>query len=141
MHPSRKIFLINDAVRAVSAEYEPKGNTTLLKTMDPDLKVGDFVVCETDTRHNMTVSKIVDVDVDIDLESPVNLPWVISCLDLVDHEKLIAAETDALAKIKSAQDKKKRDELRAAMAADYTDDVRDLELNTIAGELIEPPKE
>lgn len=139
MNPSTVIFLINDTVKAVAVEYEPKGNTTLLKTMDPSIKVGDFVVCQSSTRHEMTTAKVVEVDVDIDLESTVTVPWLISVIDVDGFNSLLAKEAEAVATIKAAQDRKKKAELRAALSADKDEQVLALDLNTVDGKVIEPP--
>lgn len=77
MNYSTAIFLINKDVRAIAVTYEkidmnqdttkmkfsapylsggklPTG-ATVFKTMDPKVKVDDYVTVPTDTRHGMTV--------------------------------------------------------------------------------------
>ncbi len=74
MNYSTAIFLINPKVRAIAAVYEPdtdnrKAPRTIFKTFDSTIEVGDYILVPTDTRHKMTVNKVVEVDVEPDLES------------------------------------------------------------------------
>lgn len=125
MNYSTAIFLINSKVRAVMATYEaddPGGRApaprTMFKTLDDRIQIGDFVIVPTNTRHNMTVCKVVEVDVDVDFESSVCVAWVIAKVDRTVHELYVAREAEAIATIKSAEKTKKREDLRAAILAD-----------------------
>ena len=83
MNHSTAIFLINNDVRAIAVTYEKidlaKDTTKMMKyqaaylsggrlpdgavvfkTMDTAIKVDDFVIVPTDTRHGMTVCKVVE---------------------------------------------------------------------------------
>lgn len=73
MNYTTAVFLINKNVRAVMCNYEPDAEhkTTMFKTLDTAIRVGDFVIVPTKTRHGMTVSKIVEVDVDV-------LSWLVA---------------------------------------------------------------
>lgn len=120
MNYSTAIFLINDDVRGVACTYKKEDDAEryVFKTMDQDMAVGDYVVVPTSTRHGMTVVKVAAVDIDVDLESDIQLKWIIARLDLVDHDALLEQETAAINTIQSAQKRKKREELRAALVAD-----------------------
>lgn len=74
MNYSTAIFLINPKVRAIAAIYEPdtdsrKAPRTVFKTFDQSIGVNDYILVPTETRHKMTVNKVVEVDVEPDLET------------------------------------------------------------------------
>lgn len=120
MNYSTAVFLINPNARAVYATYEEgeKAPKTLFKTLDPGIKIDDLVIVPTDTRHKMTVVKVVEVDVDFDLDTTINIPWIIGPVDRAAFDKTLAAEQQAIQAIKSAELRKKRDDLRAALLVD-----------------------
>ena len=132
MNYSRAIFLISDEVRALNVTYEPdvppvnnnrdgiKADRVLYKTLDPSIKKGDYVVVPTDTRHKMTVCQVddeVDVD-DVDLESSEEIKWIIGVVNRANFEDIKAQEGDAIAKIKKAEKRAKRAELRKKLLID-----------------------
>lgn len=120
MNNSTAIFLINQNTRAIQATYEAgdKAPVELFKTLDASVQVGDLVLVETDTRHKMTVCKVSAVDVDFDIETPANVRWIISRIDASEYERLKGLEEGALAAIKSAELRRKREQLAAALVAD-----------------------
>ena len=117
MNYSTAIFLFNDNARAVLATYEATENApkTMFKTLDRSIKVGDFIVVPTDTRHKMTVCKVTDVDVQVDVESPTIIAWAVGKVEAATHESLLGMERKAVEMIQAAQAKKKRDELRQTL--------------------------
>ena len=131
MNNSALVFLINDDVRAVSVRYEPEGNCSTMKTLDPDLKVDDMVIVETDTRYGFTVAKIKAVDVDVDPDTTLNIKWVVGKLDLTDHQAVLDKEKQAIDMIQSAEKRKRRREMREALFDDADEGVKALELTSI----------
>jgi len=123
MNYTTAVFLINSAVRAVVCTYEAedKAPRTMFKTLDKTIRVGDFVVVPTNTRHSMTVCKVVETDVDVDFDNSTCVAWIIGKVDTVAHQTIVAQEADAIAVIKSAEKTKKRNELREAMMADVVE--------------------
>ena len=122
MNYSTALFLFNDKLRAVNVSYDPTCKNeplVVFKTLDPDTKPGDFVVVPTETRHKMTVVKVVDVDVDVDFESTVKMEWIIGRVDRASYEETLTQEGRAIAKMKSAEAHKKREELKNAMFAEH----------------------
>lgn len=117
MNYSTAVFLINANVRAVLCTYEAEDHAkkTMFKTLDKSVRVGDLVVVPTDTRHKMTVCKVTDVDVDVDFDCATPVNWVVTKVDRAAHETTLSQEAEAIATIKSAETRKKRDELRAAI--------------------------
>ena len=123
MNYSKAVFLISDDVRAVMVTYEKDepdrpAPRTMYKTFNTKIKVDDFVVVPTKTRHHMTVCKVVQTDVEVDLESSEEMEWVIGVVNRADFEKIKSQEGDAIAKIKSAEKRRKREELRKALLDD-----------------------
>lgn len=123
MNYSKAVFLISDDVRAVMATYEKDepdrpAARTMFKTFDRKIKVDDYVVVPTNTRHHMTVCKVVEVDVEPDLEAGADLEWVVGVVDRADFQKIKSQEGDAIAKIKSAEKRRKREELRKTLLDD-----------------------
>ncbi len=105
MNHSLAMFLINDRVRAVGSSYDVRQDgdnryDKIIKTMDKSIKVGDFVIVPTDSRHKMTVSRVAQVDLDI------------------DFDEIERQEAQAIATIKSAEKRRKREELRDTLIND-----------------------
>lgn len=132
MNDSLAVFLLNDSARAVKATYEAdeKANKTMFKTLDPSLRVGDLVVVPTDTRHKMTIVKIVEVDVDVDFDSDVKVAWIVCKVDAFAYENLMTEEALAMSKIRSAQKAKQRRELASPLLAN-TEGLENLSIASI----------
>lgn len=150
VHSSRKIFVANDNVRGLLAiyEYEPAdkpgtAKRTFFKTLDPSIKVGDYLTVPSTTRHHMTTVKVVDVDVECDLADQTPVDWVIGKIDRRAYEQVVTNEGEMLNMIRSAEKKKMRADLKAAVFADVPEDqVKTLAIASMGGEgLIEGKKE
>ena len=128
MNYSTAIFLINDQARAMQCAYEPEGKLTTFKTLDPTIDVDDLVIVETDTRHGFTVCQVVEADVDIDLGTYTEIRWIVDRIDMARHEDLAAQEKEAIKAIKSAEIRKKREEMREALFKDHTETLKELEI-------------
>lgn len=136
MNYSTAIFLINKDVRAILVNYEPNlpEKLCMFKTLDKTIKKDDFVVVPTHTRHGMTVSKVMEVDVDVDFDNQTLVDWIVTKVDRSQYEVTLSQEGDALAVIKSAEKTKKRNELAAALLADSKDALKALPISTINGD-------
>lgn len=127
MNFSTAIFLVRDDIRAVAVSYdvdaEGKGLKpyTLFKTPDPDVKPGEYVIIPTDTRHRMTVVRVEEVDVEVDLDSGKHMDWLIGGVDRSTFETIAAKECEIIETIKSAEKRKKQDDLRDKLLADNPD--------------------
>jgi hypothetical protein len=121
MNYSTALFLFNEKLRCVAVSYEPtkETNKTLFKTLDTMVEVGDFVVIPTDSRYNMTVGKVIEVDVDVDFDSPTQMGWIVGPVDRKAYEETLTAEGRAIAKMKSAEAHRKREELKKSMFAEH----------------------
>lgn len=107
-------FLVNDSVRCISATYEAADNSPReqFKTLDQTIKPGDFIVVPTGTRHKMTVCKVVEVDLEPDLESSVTMEWVVQKIDRSEFETLIAREEQSIRKARDVEKSHLRREMR-----------------------------
>lgn len=140
MNYSTAVFLINDHCRAIACTYLKDGEEghktaprTVFKSFNPNIKVDDYVVIPTNSRHNMTVVKVVEVDVEPDLDSSAQMEWIIGVIDATGFKDTLAKEADAIARIKSAQKLKKRKDLAGAMLADMPDsDIKLLPIATMS---------
>jgi hypothetical protein len=122
MNYSTAIFLINPKVRAIACIYEPDTDTkkfprVIFKTFDQGIRVNDYVLVPTETRHRMTVNKVVEVDVEPDLETSAEMHWIIGVIDRSDYERTLADEGRAIKLMKDAEKTHKRTELRDKMLA------------------------
>lgn len=128
MNYSTAVFLINRDMRAVICEYEPSdpiynkstgaNNRVIFKTLDKFIKKDDYVVVQTNTRHGMTVVKVIETDVSIDFDSPNEVKWVVCKVDKTQHEKILADEAQAVEAIKRAEFNKRRQTLLNDVATD-----------------------
>lgn len=127
MNYSTAIFLVREDVRAVTVSYEidkdGKGIRpfTTFKTTDPAVSVGDFVVIPTGTRHDMTVCRVEEVDVEVELNSTTHINWLVGTVDRTAYEAIVEAEDRAIDAIKSAEKRRAREELAAKLLADNPD--------------------
>lgn len=126
MNYSTSIFLFSDAVKCIHAVYEPetpngpKVKRTTFKTFDPTIKVGDLVAVPSDTRHEVTICKVVAIDVEPDLESSQKMDWVIAVVPQDAYKELLAEEAKVIERVQIAERRRKRDELRKSLMADDT---------------------
>lgn len=130
MNYSKAVFLINDKVRAVACTYGERENETpvLFKTLDETIAKDDFVIVPTDTRHKMTVVKVVNTEVEVDFDAPDQMKWIIGVVDVHDFKQITEQEDRAIAAVKSAELRRKRDELSAALFKDHAEKLKALEL-------------
>ena len=116
---SLAIFLINKHARAIKASYEAEDDAhcDTFKTLDQTIKVGDYVNVETDSRHNMSVFKVREVDIQPDLQSSKQMKWIVGCIDRANFQTIKRQAADAISAIQDAQREKQRRELADAMLA------------------------
>lgn len=138
MKQSLIVFLINDSVRAIKGRYEDGGSETVFKTLDQDIKVDDFVVVQSGTRHGMTVVKVTGVDIDVDLESNIDMLWVVQKIDTPSFSVTLEQEQKAIAAVNAAEKARKRDELRKSLFANHEATISALEIaNHVDGSITE----
>lgn len=140
MNYSAAIFLINKNVRAVKCRYLPDdhnpttrdpNNASIFKTLDQSVKPDDFVVVPTTTRHGMTVVKVTEVDVMPDLDAVgTDYKWIVQRVDSDAYDSLLKKEADAIAKIRSAEMRRKREDMAAALFKDHEETLKSIALAT-----------
>lgn len=130
MNLSTALFLMTDELRAVMCAYEevpekgsstPMPKLTMFKTLDKTIKVGDIVLVPSHTRHKVTTTKVVEVDVEVDCESQTKVDWIVGKVDRALGDKYVAFELATIDKIKAAQKAKKKRELKDALLKDVPD--------------------
>lgn len=126
MNYTTAVMLINPNIRAIKATYENGATPEIFKTLDETVQVDDLVVVETDTRHNMTVVKVTEVDVDVDFDSTKHVKWVVQKVDKEAHENLKKEESRAVDAIKKAELRKKREEIRSNLLAAHAEAIQNL---------------
>ena len=136
MDPSKIVFLINDKVRLIRVSYDgaqlpgEKPSYYNFKTLDQSLAVDDFVVVETNTRHGLTVCKVVEVDLDVDFDDGQPLKWAFQRVDSAAIELIRAQEGEAMKAAARAELKRKRDQLREGIFAEHSEMLTGLALTT-----------
>lgn len=137
MNYTTAVFLINKNVRCVKVSYEPdrmSAADVLYKTLDPDIKKDDLVVVPTCTRHLMTVCKVTEVNVDVDFDSPTPMQWIVQRVDREAYQVVLDQENQALDVIKSAEHRRKREELRDALLKDQVATIKALPIAAMNGD-------
>lgn len=136
MDNSAIVLLINDNARAIRGQYEEGGTSSIFKTLDPSVKVGDLVVVETKTRHGMTVFKVTEVDIDINFDTERNIGWAIQRVDTDYYSTLLEQEKAAISAVQSAERRRKKEELRKTIFADHEDSIKTLEIANMEGDQV-----
>lgn len=120
VHKSKLIFLLDEVdVRVVGVTYESHKDALALpfKTMDTNLKVGDFVVMPTESRWLMTVGRVEEINVEPDLDM-VPIEWLRSSVDLSAYEEILDGESQLISAANSAEKRALKAKLRAEMTID-----------------------
>lgn len=127
MNYSTAIFLINPKVRAIKAIYEPdadgktdhttKAKREIFKTFDPMVSVGDLLIVPSSTRLEVTTVKVVETDIEVDLETTADIKWVVGIIDMEPFKDVKRLEQQAIDKIKQAEANHRREELRQKLMA------------------------
>ncbi len=120
MNYSTAVLVMETGARCVKVIYEPdtehtKQTREMVKTFDKTIAVDMFVVVPTNTRLNLTVCKVVEVDTDDWMETTKELNWVVGRVDMADANKVKAWESQAIEGLKDAEKRKRRRELQASM--------------------------
>lgn len=142
MNYSTAVMLINEEIRAIACSYEPdltnpdgtvRHQTTrkVYKTLDKTIKVGDFVVVGTTTRHNMTINKVEEVDVDVDFENGTQVFWAIAKVDTETVKAIKAKEGEWVAELKKVERKHQKEKLKEKVLGAYS--VSDVKVLSFTG--------
>lgn len=128
MHDSRKVFLLDPEPQCIKAVYEPHegASQTEFKTFDENIKVDDYVIVPSGTRHNMSVSRVVEVGVEPDLDTSTKMDWVIGIIESSTFENILEQEKVFIDAARSAEKKRRKKQLREDILADV--DTKDMML-------------
>ncbi len=126
MNLTAAIMLVNKEVRPVRVVYDPdvpKHNdpNRLFKTLDPNLKVDDFVVVRTATRHGFTVAKVSEVGFRVNFDSPQDYDWIVAKVDVDQYKQMVAQENQVVERIGNAEENRKRAELAQSLGLQEID--------------------
>ena len=139
MNYSTAVMLFNNDIRAVRVSYDPKDlvgdkpRSYLFKTLDPDLKVGDFVTIPTESRHKLTVARVEEVEAEVDYDDSLEIKWIVSRVPVTEYEGILSDEQQWIAEMKKAQNRKKKEDIKKNMVEMYQADGASLETLAIAG--------
>lgn len=128
---STAVFFINDKLRAVKCRYDPDAGhhkDTVYKTLDPSIKVDDFVVIPTGTRVGFTVVKVIEVDVAVDFDSAEQMGWIACKIDVENHKARLKMEEEAINLMKAKEFEKRRKEILETTFGDGAGDLKALPL-------------
>lgn len=143
MHSSNYIFLINPTCRAMVVNYDPDkpSEERIVKTLDPNIQKDDLVVVPATTRHEFTVCRVVEADVDIDFERNIKVDWIVHKVDQESYKKMVEEENFAVQKIRSAEIRQKREELSEKLLKNRQEELGEFSIVTarIEGPKQEPP--
>lgn len=117
-------MLFNSNIRAIKVSYEteeqnPRRALYLYKTVDKSIQVGDYVVVPTETRHKMTVCKVEEVDVELDLNCTTQISWIVDKVNVHQFNKIVDEEKEFVKEMRTAQALQKQNELKESMKSMY----------------------
>lgn len=129
MNLSAAIMLVDKTVRPVKVEYDPidtKNNNpmTRFKTINPNIQVGDLVICQTHTRYGFTIVKVVEVDFPVDFNSSEQWGWVGDKFDKASFDNVLKIEESVKGRVAKAEENRMREQLKRDMGladVDFTD--------------------
>lgn len=139
------VFLISDKVRGINCSYEIDADGKpvkiyTFKTFDDGLRPGDLVVVPTDTRHKFTVVRVEEVDVEVDVESRIEMKWIAGKFEPASYERVLHDEQAMVAKVKEAKKEARRRELKDELLATMSEEDRaKLLLSGPSDETLTPP--
>lgn len=130
MHDSRKVFLLENEPRCITAAYEADENAPAseFKTFDPDIEVNDYIIVPTNSRHKMTVCRVHSVDVEPNLDCSAEMLWVIGIVNRSAYEGTLQSEDAFIDAARSAERRRKKKQLKEDILADI-----DANIKVIAG--------
>ncbi len=131
MNYSSAVMLINNNIRAVKVTYEPDTERDtkqryIYKTLDKSLQNGDYVVVPTDTRHNLTVCQVDEINVDVDPDDSTPLKWIVAKVDKAAYDSTLSEEAKWIEALKGAEKDARRKEMAEKMINKYGENLKNL---------------
>lgn len=111
------ILALDPTIKVVRLMYAESGSNPIYAKTELDLEVDDIVVVSTGTRVNYTCCKVIDADVDFDVESHDELVWVVGFVDIPAHNARLARESRIVKAVTTANRQRQRDKLREQLTA------------------------
>lgn len=141
---SLALFVVNQTARCIGVNYDPAEKQygsdgaqtekiTPFKTLDPSIKVDDYVVIETGQRHGYTVARVKQVDLPVDFQNDKEMRWIACRIDVENHQARKAGEVEVIAAIQKAQNDKIRKDLATDLMAGADATIKSLALTKPEG--------
>lgn len=144
MNYSTAVMLFNDNIRALKVVYDKDQEKNfkergtggyLVKTLDDTIQVDDMVVMPTDTRFDMTVVKVVEVDSEIDFDDEyTEVKWIIGKVDVESAQRTLDEEQKWIQAMKASEKRKKKEQIRKNMEDMLNGDKEELTALTFSSE-------
>ena len=93
----------------------------VFKTMDATLRVGDIIAVQASTRHGITVCRVTEVDVEIDLDTPTEIKWVISRINTEAFMAVLSMEAEAIKAVQRSEKQARREKIKKQIIGDNAD--------------------
>jgi len=126
MQLSDAILSENEKFRFISVVFAPYTGTKeyTYKTVLP-LEEGDFVVVSTPNNQFQVVQVREVLDpLEVALDPNVTYKWVVAKVDMTHYDECVEMEKELSAKLRKAEVRKRRQELKADVMEHLTDDER-----------------
>lgn len=93
LNKSLAVFLVDESVRAIKVAFGTAGKFYTYKTTDKSIKVGDFVLVNTQRGYSVVEVKYVDIQNTLDFEdTSIEYTWIVQKLDLTDYQEKMKRE-------------------------------------------------
>ena len=127
---SMAVFVLNDDVRGIMAVYEDEKTETptFYKTFDQSIEVGDLIVVPANTRLGFTTNKVVEIDVDPDINRHSKVEWVAGSISLKNYDNYLAQEKQMIDQINKLEKQKAREAFKKDLEDTLGDDLKSVTL-------------
>ncbi|MEK6886649.1 MAG: hypothetical protein AABW88_02345 [Nanoarchaeota archaeon] len=121
MNYSTSLIALNKNIRVIEIAYDDetsmnpydkKNNRKRFRTLDKTVKIDDLVVIPTQTRHLMTVAKVVEVDCRVDFKSKDEIQWLVTRVPTEDYANVLAKEEEFIDQLQKSEERRVAEELK-----------------------------
>lgn len=137
MNHSLTILLVEDAVRTVGVQFcdqsgTPRGSHYTYKTILQDLKLGDIVVVETSAGNGNPVgysfAVVAKLEAEVNFDSDIEYKWIVAAFSPDVLTALRNQEKVVVDKVRQLEMQTKRQQVRAALTAQFGPELKKLSL-------------
>lgn len=124
---SMAVFVMNEEVRGIKAVYEDIHETpAFYKTFDQNVKVGQLIVVPASTRLGFTTNKVVEVDVEPDINRSGEVKWIVGSVSLENYESCLEQEQEMITQLNALEKRKAREAVKAEMEKSFGEDLKSI---------------